>query len=82
MIENSELIIQFRSQESSLDQEVIDLVKAVHGSLVPRTYFLDKMSNSSVSIWEMEHLAKRGYLTMASDTISSHTLNLIRCFCF
>lgn len=76
IIENPGLIIQFRSQVSSFDQEMIDFAKAVHRSLVPRTHFLDKMPYSFVFIWEMKHLPERNYLIMTPDAISSHTLDM------
>lgn len=70
-----QIIIQFRSKESSLDLETTALAKAIHGSLAPTTNLLGYMPNSEVYIWSMEKLPGIGFLYMIHDDDIQKKLN-------
>ena len=60
-------VIQFRSGQSPLDSNVVELARIIHGRLVPKTMFLGYVPGSVVSIWKMEKIPGVGFLHMVHD---------------
>ncbi|GIZ48181.1 hypothetical protein CKM354_001125400 [Cercospora kikuchii] len=60
-------IVQFRSDKSPLDQEIVDLAKRVHPDLVPGMVRLGLLGDSTVSVWKMDKIPGVGFLMMIHD---------------
>jgi hypothetical protein len=67
--EDGRTLVQFRSDQSPLDDEIINLAKRVHPNFVPtmeRSEFLD---DPTVSVWKMDKIPGVGFLKMIHDDI-------------
>lgn len=60
-------IVQFRSNQSPLDQEIVDLAKRAHPNLVPKMVRLGGFEDPNVSVWKMEKVPGVGFLMMVHD---------------
>jgi hypothetical protein len=60
-------IVQFRSDQSPLDQKIVDLARTAHPDLVPAMVFLGFLDESTVSVWKMDKIPGVGLLTTVND---------------
>ncbi|KAF2764577.1 hypothetical protein EJ03DRAFT_281803, partial [Teratosphaeria nubilosa] len=60
-------IVQFRSDQSPIKQETVDLARRVHPDLVPVTVRLGFLGDSAVSVWKMDTIPGVGFLMMIHD---------------
>lgn len=60
-------IVQFRSDQSPLDQGMVDLARKVHPDLVPQMVRLGFLDDTAVSVWRMDKIPGVGFLGMIHD---------------
>lgn len=60
-------VVQFRSEQSPLDEAILDLAKRIHPNLVPATERLEFLEDPTVSVWKMNKISGVGFLKMIHD---------------
>jgi hypothetical protein len=65
--EDEQTVVQFRSDQSPLDDEIISLAKRVHPDLVPAMERLEFLDDPTVSVWKTDRIAGVGFLNMIDD---------------
>ncbi|KAF2219805.1 hypothetical protein BDZ85DRAFT_268354 [Elsinoe ampelina] len=77
--EGGQTVVQFRSEASPLDQEVMDLARNIHGRLVPKTTRIISPQSETFTVWEMEKLRGVGFLAIvSSDQIDKMVKNTVQ----
>jgi hypothetical protein len=65
--EDERTVIQFRSDQSPLDDRIITLAKRIHPNLVPAIERLEFLDDPTVSVWKMDKISGVGFLDMTHD---------------
>jgi len=60
-------IVQFRSDQSPLDEVIVKLARRIHPELVPVMECLGFLGESTVSVWKMDKIPGVGFLEMIHD---------------
>lgn len=65
--EDRRTVVQFRSDQSPLDDEILNLAKRIHPNLVPVMERLEFLDDPAVSVWKMDKIPGVGFLEMIHD---------------
>jgi hypothetical protein len=65
--EDRRTVVQFRSDQSPLDEEILSLAKKIHPNLVPTTERLKFLDDTTISVWKMDKIPGVGFLKMIHD---------------
>lgn len=65
--EDGRTVVQFRSDQSPLDDGIVKLAKRVHPNLVPAMERLEFLDDRTISVWKMDKIPGVGFLQLISD---------------
>ncbi|KAG9694712.1 hypothetical protein KCU95_g5542, partial [Aureobasidium melanogenum] len=65
--EDGRTVVQFRSDQSPLNDEIVKLAKRVHPDLVPAMERLEFLDDRTISVWKMDKIPGIGFLELISD---------------